>query len=64
MRRSALPGRVQLRHRLVEEDPDLADQPGRAHQLQQRIPALVAPDVFMLGLSPLQNLLLFWAVLA
>lgn len=33
------------------------------HILQTRISGLVAPDVFMLGLSPLQNLMLFWAVL-
>ena len=33
------------------------------HLLQTRISGLVAPDVFMLGLSPLENLILFWAVL-
>ncbi len=33
------------------------------HVLQSRIPGLVAPDVFLLGLSPLENLLLFWGVL-
>ena len=33
------------------------------HVLQSRISGLVAPDVFFLGLSPLGNLLLFWAVL-
>ncbi len=33
------------------------------HVLQTRIDGLTAPDVFMLGLSPLGNLGLFWAVL-
>lgn len=33
------------------------------HILQSRISGLVAPDVFLLGLSPLGNLLLFWGVL-
>jgi type II secretory pathway component PulF len=33
------------------------------HLLEKRISGLVAPDVFMLGLSPLENLGLFWAVL-
>ena len=33
------------------------------HVLQSRITGLVAPDVFLLGLSPLGNLLLFWGVL-
>ena len=33
------------------------------HLLETRISGLVAPDVFMLGLSPLENLMLFWAVL-
>jgi|GEM_PF-720985 len=33
------------------------------HVLQSRIPGLVAPDVFWLGLSPLGNLALFWGVL-
>lgn len=32
------------------------------HVLQSRISGLVAPDVFMLGLSPLGNLALFWGV--
>jgi len=32
------------------------------HVLETRIAGLVAPDVFMLGLSPLENLMLFWAV--
>ena len=33
------------------------------HVLETRISGLVAPDMFMLGLSPLENLMLFWAVL-
>jgi len=33
------------------------------HLLETRISGLVAPDLFMLGLSPLQNLMLFWGVL-
>ena len=33
------------------------------HVLQSRISGLVAPDIFLLGLSPLGNLLLFWGVL-
>jgi type II secretory pathway component PulF len=33
------------------------------HVLQSRVSGLVAPDVFLLGLSPLGNLLLFWGVL-
>jgi len=33
------------------------------HVLEARITGLVAPDVFMLGLSPLQNLMLFWGAL-
>lgn len=33
------------------------------HLLETRIAGLVAPDVFMLGLSPLENLTLFWTVL-
>lgn len=33
------------------------------HVLQTRIGGLTAPDVFMLGLSPLGNLTLFWGVL-
>ena len=33
------------------------------HLLEKRISGLVAPDVFLLGLSPLENLMLFWAVL-
>jgi type IV pilus assembly protein PilC len=33
------------------------------HLLETRIAGLVAPDLFMLGLSPLENLALFWAVL-
>jgi hypothetical protein len=32
------------------------------HILQSRISGLVAPDVFLLGLSPLGNLTLFWGV--
>jgi type IV pilus assembly protein PilC len=36
---------------------------GVLHLLETRIRGLVAPDPFMLGLSPLQNLTLFWAVL-
>lgn len=36
---------------------------GALHLLERRVPGLVAPDPFMLGLSPLQNLTLFWAVL-
>ena len=32
------------------------------HVLQTRISGLVAPDLFMLGLSPLGNLALFWGV--
>lgn len=32
------------------------------HVLETRISGLVAPDVFMLGLSPLGNLVLFWGV--
>jgi len=34
----APPGRVQLRHRLVVQDPDLAHQPGGSDQLPQRLP--------------------------
>jgi type II secretory pathway component PulF len=34
------------------------------HLLETRVPGLVAPDLLMLGLSPLQNLLLFWAALS
>lgn len=33
------------------------------HVLQSRISGLVAPDLFLLGLSPLGNLLLLWGVL-
>ena len=33
------------------------------HVLETRITGLVAPDVFLLGYSPLQNLMLFWTVL-
>lgn len=33
------------------------------HWLQQRTPVFVAPDLFQLGLSPLQNLMLFWCVI-
>lgn len=33
------------------------------HLLETRVAGLVAPDVFMLGLAPLENLTLFWTVL-
>lgn len=33
------------------------------HVLQTRISGLVVPDIFLLGLSPLGNLLLFWGLL-
>src|SRR5688572_12001499 len=33
------------------------------HVLESRIRGLVAPDIFLLGLSPLGNLLLFWGAL-
>jgi type II secretory pathway component PulF len=33
------------------------------HLLETRVAGLVAPDLFLLGLSPLENLTLFWAVL-
>lgn len=36
---------------------------GALHFLERRVPGLVAPDLFLLGLSPLQNLALLWAVL-
>lgn len=36
---------------------------GALHLLETRVPGLVAPDPFLLGLSPLQNLALFWGVL-
>ena len=33
------------------------------HVLETRIAGLVAPDVFLMGFSPLENLVVFWAVL-